>query len=206
MLNPIAEIARHYFDVAVRRDAGRIAFELKTPWSRTPRTLAFFASDVELSIAHRAPGAWFSDEIRVRKIGISKGPLNAIARWRSPQLFSKDVGPLRFTVDTAERQLRARDAFNAESAEHCARNKDFVPSTCYTLDSRRISSGTVISNTPINKPPNSAGGAERCAMCNRDVIPVLTLRSRGGFTHQCPVCQAPFSTIDAPRDVARPAA
>jgi hypothetical protein len=149
MLNPFAEVVGHYLarlkkwsPIVTRRGVNTFTVAMKSPEHLRPRSLTFFGSESEIAIAHRAPNAHFSDEIRIRN---TRRPLPdqqrfRIHRWPDAPALVRAIGPLVFIADTAARQTKNCASFNAESAEHCRKND--TPHTCYTLASRRIPAGT----------------------------------------------------------------
>lgn len=148
MFNPIAELARHYgaaikrwSPIKLRTTSDTVTIALLSERRRAPRTLTLFASDVEVSASHRAPGAYFSDEIRVRKARTNgaAGCLR-IPRWYDGRA-AYALGPLRVIVDTAARQARGYAACIVESAAERQKTPDNRASV-YTLASRDMPDGS----------------------------------------------------------------
>lgn len=81
--------------------------------------ITIFASDAVMSVSHRAPKAYFSDEIALYQSS-GWGPDQRMPRedrrWVGPVLFSASKGPLGFSIDSAARQAEGLATYRAELA------------------------------------------------------------------------------------------
>jgi hypothetical protein len=151
MLNPFAEVVGHYLarlkkwsPIVTRRGANTFTVAMKSPEHLRPRSLTFFGSESEIAIAHRAPNAHFSDEIRIRN---TRRPLPdqqrfRIHRWPDAPALVRAIGPLVFIADTAARQTKNCAAANTEIAANRSKHATYAPRPGDTLASRRIDDGT----------------------------------------------------------------
>lgn len=161
MMNPFAEVAEYYIErwrlrspVVVHKSDGEFTIGVRSPRgpARNPkpsgfrdtsdvgavRTVTFFGSWSELSISHRAPKAYFSDEIRLQR---RSGTILKIPRWPEGASVFR-AAPFRVIADTAARQAGCAAASivkYALSDEMEARARE---ASCYTLASRRIHDGS----------------------------------------------------------------
>jgi hypothetical protein len=146
MLNPFPALFRHYnpfrSPIETHRCADGLTVELRSPLrshysyslhacdldrgEQQPlpcvrlrfgdREVALFASDTCLSISHKAPRAYYRDEIRVWQW--RDAPCDARepehAKWSGA--WWRVIGPISFTADTAARQERDLEAYRRRKA------------------------------------------------------------------------------------------
>jgi hypothetical protein len=76
------------------------------------RTVTLFASDACLAISHKAPRAYYRDEVRITDMWQS-GPLPQYPTWTG-DAFYRYLQPLGLRIDTAARQERGLAKYKAE--------------------------------------------------------------------------------------------
>lgn len=168
ILNPFAEVAKYYVKkyrlrspIVVETRSDRVALGIRS--FRAPafevkglnekldrgavRTLTIFGSSTELSVSHRAPMAYFSDEIRIQRRGVDVSGLPT-PRWVGEPLAVLNVGPLRMILNSTKRQASQYAEFSVKSAQKAARhplpppNSAWINECVYTMASREIQNGT----------------------------------------------------------------